>query len=225
MSNAQKAIQNKRFQEALNIYTYEISEHPENLDAYFKAARCLIMLKRPSEAINMAEKMIILEANSATAHVIKAEAYQQMKDVNKSKNEIEIAYSIDPANITVLLSYGHLSLKFGNLEKGISYFEKALEQDSTIYIYFALAFSYLKKGDTEKNLYYTKKVYELKPSLKNRVRLIYAQLNRIRLLKLLIYSILLVFIVSAVLGNFLSFSISGLIILVLIYFRIIFETP
>jgi tetratricopeptide (TPR) repeat protein len=224
--NAQNAFQNRKFQKALELFQQEISNHPENLDAYFGAGRCLFMLKRLSEVIDIADRMIGLEPNSAMAHVLKAQAYGRLKEVPKSKSEIEFAYSLEPNNSNVLFSYGHLLLHYGKWDEGVTYLEKALEQDPTIlYAHLNLGFAYQKKGNPEKALYHAKKIYEISPSLKNRIRLIYAHLNRIGVLIPTIVSVILAFIVSAIFQEFVLSSIIGLILLLLIYFRIIFQTP
>ena len=226
MINAHEAFKDRKYRRALGLYELEISVNPQNLDAYFGAGRSLFMLQRPSDAIDMAEKMISLDSSNVLAHIIKAEAYQRMKETKKSEAEIELAYSIEPTNPIVLLSYGYLLIHKHKWDDAIICLEKAIEQDpAMLYAYLNLGFVYQRKGNKEKTLYCAKKIFELRPTLKNRIRLIYAQLNRRGLLRPIILLVFIALLVSALLHEFVLLSVAVLFLLFIIYFRIIFQTP
>ena len=226
MISAKKAFQDKKFERALELYEQEISEHPDNVDAYLGAGHSLFVLKRFKKAIALAEHLLSLDSGNAMAHVILAEAYENLKEVSKSRSEIQLAYSLAPKNPSVLASYGVLLLYNEKWKEGIGFLEKALDEDHQMLLaVFNLAFAYQKLGNAEETLYYTKKIYELRPSVKNRIRLIYARLNRTGFLKPLFSFVILLFIVFAIFHEFVLFGITGLILLLVVYFRISFQTP
>jgi tetratricopeptide (TPR) repeat protein len=227
ITKAQESLRNNKYRKALDLFMQEIADSPENSEAYFGAGQCLFMLKRPLEALAMADKMIGLNPSNVLSHVLKAEIYGLIvKDIQKSRQEIECAYSLEPTNPKVTYSYGHLLLHYGNWDEGIDFLEKAVVQDpKMVWAYYNLGLAYWRKGDEMKAFYYTTKVNELRPTLKNRIRLIYAQLNRRGLLRPIILLVFIALLVSALLHEFVLLSIAVVLLLFMVYFRIIFQAP
>lgn len=198
MAEAQKAYEARNFKKAFELYKREISARPKSLLARDRAARCLLALKRPLDAVTMSREILDIDPNYALAHGIMAEAYYDMKEISKSKAEIELAYTMAPANSEVLTAYGSLLLFDKKLDNAITFLEKALENDPNNYIaYNNLAVIYTAKRDRAKIYFAAKEMYRLRRSLKNLVRLTIAYMNHTKLSSVLAVAIFILMIVSA----------------------------
>src|SRR5260221_5457212 len=168
MADAQKAYENRDFEEALKLYIKEISERPKNLLAQDRAARCLWMLKRPLDAIDRCKQILKLDPNYAAAYLIIAEVYYDLKDIAKARENMQLAYSISPDNAEVLTTYGSFLLFDKKMDDAVGLLEKSIQIDPSNYAaYNNLAVIYSTKRKRAKVLLCAKEMYKLRPSQKN----------------------------------------------------------
>ena len=200
MIEANKAYDSKKFKKALEFYRQEILTSPDNILARERTARCLAILKRPREAVSMCEEVLSLDPSNVLAHAIQAEAYYDLKDVIKSKDEIETAYAMAPTNPEVLGVYGTLLLFEKQLDQARTLLEKALEIDPNNYAFYNnLAVISAAQHDKTKMLLYTKEMYRLRPSSKNFLRLIVARTYHPKMAGILAISVSLLLFAATIL--------------------------
>jgi tetratricopeptide (TPR) repeat protein len=200
MIDADTAYDKGNFDLALDLYSREMHRNPANIKAQEQTARCLWVLKRYANAISACKEILVLAPNNVMAHVIMAESYYDLQDVRSSLDEIQLAYSMDTNNIEVLSSYGTLLLFEKKLKDAEHMFEKVIQQNKDAYaVYKNLAVIYTAKRNRSKVLFCAKEIYRLRPTFKNRLRLIGAYLDYTRISNLVLVSLVILIFASLIL--------------------------
>jgi tetratricopeptide (TPR) repeat protein len=212
MLKAQQAQEHNRFHEALEYYAQEISIRPNNAYAHLGAALCLYRLGNFPRAIVEGKEALSISNNLALAHAILAEAYDEQKEIGKSREEARIAFELDPESANVLGVYGAFLIIDHKVDDAIPLLEKAVQLDRNSYnVHNNLTVAYLEEGEFEKALVHIRELYRLRPSFYNATQLIITYLKSKRLLKALsVLSALLI------IGAFL-FKAWNLLIILLVY--------
>lgn len=223
---ARDAFLKHEFSKSLNFYQQEMIADPKNLEALLGAAKCYAMMKNYTEAVSLCKRIIDLNPNFTMAHVVLSEIYYQTGESSKSRYEIELAYSISPADPNVLESYGVLLFQDKNWDRGIEILEEALRLDPKMYhAYFNLSIMYEKKQDIDKVLWCAQKIYELNPSIKNKIRLLIAQMNYKRLFKPIVIGILLFLFVIMAVRIWELFIPILIVLIIMLFLKISLQTP
>lgn len=175
---ADKKMKDGRYEEALELYNRKILDSPNNALAYQGAAFALFRLKAMEEAIEMSRKALSLDSQLAFAHVILAEAYDELGEIVISREEAKTGYQLDPESAEVLGCYGAFLLIDRKYEEAIPVLEKAVKINPTSYnIYNNLAAAYSHKKDKGKVFEQAREMYRLRPSLYTTIGLVIAFLN------------------------------------------------
>lgn len=203
---ANKAYHNNNFMEALAEYEQEIMNRPENILAYDGAARCLANLNKFTDSIAMCQRLLELDPTNIKAHIILAEVYQVMNQIPKSRSEIQLAYTIAPADGEVLTSYGSLLLRDNKIDEARDMLEEAIQRNPSIYIaHNNLFFIYAKKRDRNKVYGCAKKMYRLRPTIKNKIRLVFAFMDYIWLSNIFVFGLYIIIYISLLIQNWTTF--------------------
>lgn len=212
---------NGQFEKALVNYRAEIDSNPGSLLAHDGAARCLANLNKLEEAILICQTMLEMDASYAPAHVILAEIYRAMGEPAKGYAEIELAYSMAPANAEVLTSFGSMLLLDKKMDQAKPLFEEAININPNMYIALNnLLLIYVAKHDRSNILVCAKKMHLLRPSLKNFLRLIFAYMDYAWISPLLIVGLSLALVISELLHAWTVFILAGLAFLLFFTLRL-----
>lgn len=84
------------YKEALRIYRRITISEPGNIDAYLFRVLCHKDLKEYDKAMELLDYVLILNSNSSEAHAIKSTIYEEMGDIIKAKEELELAKQLNP---------------------------------------------------------------------------------------------------------------------------------
>jgi Tfp pilus assembly protein PilF len=178
MIEAQEALRNRKFQEALDIYNQEIIDDPNNALAYHGAAVSLFNLKKIDDAVIMDGKALAIEPNLALSHVLLAEVYDVRKDIENSWKEIKIAYDLDPDSAEILTDYGTFLLRDGQIDDAIAMLERAAQIDPNFYaIHHNLSYAYLCKKNFKGHYIHKKEIFRLRPSFYNSLQFVFSFIN------------------------------------------------
>lgn len=181
LEKAQELLQKQNFQEALLIYERVIADEPSSILAYHNAAICLFNMKRFNDAIEMSSKALAMNPDMATAHALLSAIYNEIQEIEKSREEAEIAYNLDPNSAEVLATYGTRLLRDNQIDKAIVILEKASQINPKNYgIHVNLSQAYLIKGDPKMHYHHNKETYHLRPSFFTWLRFIYSYINAYR---------------------------------------------
>jgi len=119
---ARTLIRTEHFREALSILEQLVAEDKSALDAYEELARLLVeKLQDPDRAEGLLQQMILANPDQARAYVIRARFYQNRKEFNKARNDVQKALELAPRNAEVLLTAAELALAEGDRTKASSY--------------------------------------------------------------------------------------------------------
>jgi tetratricopeptide (TPR) repeat protein len=182
IANAQKALDDNKYEEALDLYNKLIIETPTDTLALHGAAKCLYRLNRLHDAIEVCQKALVINLNLPLIHVILADAYDALQDLGRSREEASAAFALDPNSAEVLGCYGTRMLKDNRLDDGISILEKATVLDDNLYfIHRNLVVAYSQKKDKKRVIKELKKLYRLRPSLRLSFEIIFAYMDKMKL--------------------------------------------
>jgi tetratricopeptide (TPR) repeat protein len=141
---------------------------------YEELAYCLYKIKRFDDAVQAAQKSLSIDKNLATPHAVLALVNFSRGLKDEALVEAKMAYDLDPQLERVIVCYGIALMYNKKITQGVEVLENALETyPNSLYIYHNLSNAYAMLRDAEKTYFCSRKMYELKPSLHNRLRLIY----------------------------------------------------
>lgn len=226
MTDAQAAYHDRNFKQTLDLYDQEIAQNSNDLLAYEGKGLCLYKLKKPVDSIAVCQQILALDPTFVMAHIIMAEAYHKIKDVSKSRQEIQVAYSMDSTNADVLASYGSLLLLDKKFDDALVFLEKAVNINPNLYsAYNNLAVLYVRKRDRSKVLFLAKEMYRLRRTFKNSVRLTVAYFDYTRLSNIIFILLVLSILIMEIFQIWMGFSIAIGILLLLIVLLLYTRTP
>jgi tetratricopeptide (TPR) repeat protein len=196
---ADQLMKNDKLHEALELYNQKILDSPNNALGYQGAAFALYRLKNMEKAIEMCKKALSLDSRLAFSHVILAEVYDVLGEIDLSREEIKIAYKIDSESAEVLASYGALLGIDKKFDEAILILEKAANLIPNSYnVHNNLVVAYSHNKDAYKIYEHLMEMHRIRPSISTNIRLVIAYLNSKH-----VFNILSVLFILATVGAFL----------------------
>lgn len=119
----------KRYREADEHFRTSINIMPYSELAYFNYGVSLGSQNNIEEAIKQYQIAIKLRPDLKYAYINIANLYYGMGNYSEAMKYYVDAYKIDNIDVKVINSIGVLMFKFGDIDKGISFFKRALEID------------------------------------------------------------------------------------------------
>lgn len=191
---AQSAQKNKEHHKAIELFKNVLASDAENALAYEGIAYSLFKLGDFEQAIRASLKALEYDEKLVLPHLVLAESYDELKNIDKSREEIGIAYALNPESPDVLASYGTLLLTDNKLEEAIFYLQKANNLNPQTYnVHYNLAVAYTRLGNHYEALSHVAALQKIHPSTENTFRLVIAFMNRWKLFRplwMMIFSIL-----------------------------------
>jgi tetratricopeptide (TPR) repeat protein len=201
-TDAEKIDKEKRFSEPLNLYKKRIEETPNDVLAYQDTAQHLLQLNQVDEAIKVCQEALAIDQRLPHIHLILASAYNLQNNRSESRKEIEIALSLDPNSAVVLGYYGISQLMDNKLEDAISYLEKSICLDNSIYdFHYNLAVAYSKKKWLRETIRELKEVYRLQASPTIAFQIVLAYGNRFHIIGFIGVAFLLAIFGAVIFGK------------------------
>ena len=131
---AQNSLRQKKYSEALELFRQVDGDKENSVSAVIGMAKCLYGLNRFSEACIKCQEALTIEPNNPSAHALLADVYEGLGDLQKSREEGRLAYTIDPNSPWALTVYGTQLVEDKRIDEGIQILEKAAMIDDTFYL-------------------------------------------------------------------------------------------
>ncbi|MFT3892358.1 MAG: tetratricopeptide repeat protein [Anaerolineales bacterium] len=184
LAEAQNALKSKRPQKALELFNNVLTLDPENTAAYEGMAHSLFILKDFEGAIKASIKALEYDEKLVMPHVVLAESYDELNSIDKSREEIGIAYALSPKSPDVLASYGALLLTDNKIEEAILYLQQAINLSPQLYnAHYNLAVAYTRQGNHHEVFRHVAALNKIRPSVENTIRLVVAFMNQRKLFR------------------------------------------
>ena len=123
---ARALIRTEHFREALSILEQLVVEDKSALDAYEELAGLLLeKIQDPERAEAVIQQMVLANPEAARAYVIRAGFYQNRKNFDKARQDIQKALELAPRSVEVLLAAAELALAEGDRTKAGHYVQQA----------------------------------------------------------------------------------------------------
>lgn len=127
-----------------------------------------------------------INKNLPETHIILADAYDAIDEIENSRNEAKIALSPDPDSSAALGCYGTYLVKDNKIDEGINLLEKAeLIDNNLFFIHCNLVTAYYKKNNKNRMINEFKRLYKLNPTARLRVEIIITYLDKIKFTKII----------------------------------------
>jgi tetratricopeptide (TPR) repeat protein len=175
IKDAQKLLNDKNYEEALDTFLSITKDDPENALAHQGVSECYYCLGRFEEAIEVSEKALGIDPNLSIPHTILAFAYSHAGNLKKSHNHAQEALKLDPNSYETLNCYGVILLLEEDFSEAELYLKKALQiKPNSVPTHQNLAIVYDKSGNTSKYFEEAKVLFRLIPSAESGLRLLVA---------------------------------------------------
>jgi tetratricopeptide (TPR) repeat protein len=170
---AEKLIRKGKLKKALELYNEIIEDDSKCIQAYQGAANVLAALDHYEDAIVMCNRAIEINQNLIIPHTILAIIYNKLGEVEKSREEINIALTIDPNSADALCCYGTILLANNRIDESLEYLERAASRNPSLYkAQLNLAVAYGRKKDSKKVFRQSFTIFFLRPTIKNFLEII-----------------------------------------------------
>ena len=168
LEKANKALEDERYKESVEIFSGVIVHDPSNSLAYQGLAKAFYVLGSFDEAKKNCEKALELDSSLPIPYTILSYVeYETTGDIEQCHNLAKQGFSLSPQLPETLECLGFICLLQGKNEEGIQYLEKALPDASSKYaIYNNLSIAYVRVNRLDDAYNVTLSMYKIKPSLK-----------------------------------------------------------
>lgn len=125
---AELLFSQKKLAESFILYSEVVTTDPSDITKFIRPiALAINHLKKPEQALFLAEKAMSAHPESAMAHNLLGWAYMGMKDFGKARNHLEEAIKRDPELSAAYLNLGQLMQIQGNPAEAQKNYEKAAQ--------------------------------------------------------------------------------------------------
>jgi tetratricopeptide (TPR) repeat protein len=168
LEKANKALEDERYKEAVEIFSDVIANDSNNSLAYQGLAKAFYVLESFDEAKRNCEKAIGLDSNLPIPYTILSYIeYKITGDIEQCNKLAKKAFSLGPDFPETLECLGFICLLQGKNGEGIQYLERALPNASSKYaIYNNLSIAYVRVDRLDDAYNATLSMYKIKPSLR-----------------------------------------------------------
>ena len=97
LSDATQAVKESRFQDAYNLLTLVLKEHPENIDSLYLASVSTRYLKKFEESKKYIEQLLVQAPDMGRAYQELAHLYRAMGNEERAVNYYRQAGALTPA--------------------------------------------------------------------------------------------------------------------------------
>ena len=142
-----------RVDEARNDIKQSLSVAPENSHALSLQSIIAVVQNEKEKALNLAEKAVKSESDSATARIALSYSQQANFKLKHALTSLREAVKLDPENSLAWARLAELRLSFGNLDKALEAAKKAVELNPDLaHTQTVLGFVYLMQIKVQKSM-------------------------------------------------------------------------
>ncbi|HEY6332788.1 MAG TPA: tetratricopeptide repeat protein, partial [Blastocatellia bacterium] len=154
----------ENYEKAAELLSVVIEAKPSEASLYYPLALSLVKLGRTEAADQMIQRMMATSGNSAEAHILLAEAYQQEDDPTRALDELKAALALNDRVPLAHFYSGLIYVKMGKMDDAAREFESEVAIDgNNIEAKYHLAFVLLANQKTDKGIALMKEVVRIKP--------------------------------------------------------------
>jgi tetratricopeptide (TPR) repeat protein len=121
--------QQRKYEEALEIYKHSLALDPHNAITYSGMADVLNELSRYEEAIANYEKAIFLDPEDIINYISKGHALYNVNQFQEALKAYTQAIQLDPENVEAWLSMGNALWRLGREEQALESYSKVIQLD------------------------------------------------------------------------------------------------
>jgi tetratricopeptide (TPR) repeat protein len=143
-------VEQKRWSSARDVLIRALNANPSSADARLMLARACYELKRPDEALALANWVLEVEPYSEGAHQIAADVLTAMDQHEAAIKHLQKLVAIDSSNHTAENGLGAAMMSLGQFNQAIRAFENVIrDEPGNSQAYYYLAICYIRKNEPE----------------------------------------------------------------------------
>lgn len=164
MINAKKAYQDKKFDEAVKLFSDIYQKQPANLDVLEGLARSSYQLKNFNDAIKYCNQALLIETAIVWPYLIRSYIHFLQKEIDICKEDARTAIELAPSNWEPNFWWGSLLDYENKTSESLVFLEKAASLEfNELSLYNNLSRAYFKQGDLKKYYGALKEMNRLRP--------------------------------------------------------------
>lgn len=129
LKQGQKALSQKKFDEATKLLTKAIESNDKDVNAYMLRAQALVYSNRFHESIIDLSKVISLDSSISDAYNLRGLSYGYVEEIDNAIADFSKAIQLDPKFAEAYLNRGSAHAISGNNEKALKDLDKAISLD------------------------------------------------------------------------------------------------
>jgi len=111
------------------VYEQKIEDNPNDIDAYNLLAYNYLELNKPQKAINVYKRLLKVQKSVEVNNLIAKIYFDQLKDINKTKETLLYSLELDKNNIFSLSSLAKIESTNKNYKEALKYLYRLVEID------------------------------------------------------------------------------------------------
>lgn len=131
IARADIAVQESRFQDALELLQEADAKDPNNAQTLFKLGFVASAVGRVDEAITYYQNSLKIDNNDEFVHNALASQYRKIGKFEEAQGHLQDSLAIDGDNAVTHYNYGNLLVDMGEIEKARESYENAIAIDSS----------------------------------------------------------------------------------------------
>jgi tetratricopeptide (TPR) repeat protein len=162
---AVKAVQQRQFTQAENLFRRALQADDHNLTAVFNLAGMYLTNNKPKEAVTLLSQYVARYSHDAGLYVRLGDAYFASKEVDKALTNYEQAQKIAPTYLGINSKLGTIYMLKNRTADAETAYLRAIEQNpNDITTLTNLANLFLAVGKTDQAISTAKRAIQIKPS-------------------------------------------------------------
>jgi tetratricopeptide (TPR) repeat protein len=122
-----KKYENKKYKEAVQLFTQSVRKNPKNHAAYLYLGRCHENMKKYNEAYQYYSQAIKTNSNYAEAYFERGKLLSGFKKFKQAENNFKQCLKIEPNNIKANYYLGHMFVRQKKYQQAVSYLSKTIK--------------------------------------------------------------------------------------------------
>ena len=127
MDKGDEALENKKLDKALAIYSEANIKSPNSSETLFKMGYTLGLQDRDDEALEYYKEALALDKNNTFTYQAMASIYRKKGEYTSARMSLNASLDIDSSNPITYYNYGNLLQDMNHKEEAIEMYEKAIE--------------------------------------------------------------------------------------------------
>ena len=122
-----KKYENKKYKEAVQLFSQSVRKNPKNHAAYLYLGRCYQNMKKYNEAYRYYSQAIKTNSNYAEAYFERGKLLSGFKKFKQAENNFKQCLKIEPNNIKANYYLGHMLFRQKKYQQAVPYLSKTIK--------------------------------------------------------------------------------------------------